>query len=545
MLALPAIYSLLLPGGFTSHDLTHHVIRLASLDQNLKQGQFPVRWSGELNLGFGYPVFLFNYPLPQMMGEIFHLIGFNLVDSIKIVLGLSLIASALTMFLFLETLLKDKQAAFLGSLFYLYAPIRFIQTYVAATVGASLALVFVPLIFYSMVKLQKGPKLGSILVGSLSLAGLITAHNVTALIFGPVILSFAIWLIYEAKDRGKLIKEYVTMVGLGLGLSAWFWLPAVWEKQYLRYDQVIGRFYADQFPSFQQILYSPWGFGLSHPENPAGGMSYQLGLIHWLVVLLAILGLGFFWRQLKEKKIVIFYLIFFGLSLVLMNKISLPLWDRLPILSLIQFPWRFLALAVFAASILAATLVKNFSFKNGLFLGLLVLVLYANRNHLRINQRTYFTDQYYLNQKTTTATYGEHLPEWGRIATQSAQTKFQFSQGQGEIGYRQDISTEVIAEIQSLESAKVRFNQFYFPGWEIERNGHKVDFNYLESGENYGLPVFELPAGKNIVTAEFKNTLDRTAGDWLSILSWLILGGLVLKLSGGFKKVNFSFFNKR
>lgn len=67
--SFPAVKSLLAPGGFTSHDLTHHVIRQISMDKLLSEGQFPPRWSGELNNGYGYPVFLFNYPLPAMVGE--------------------------------------------------------------------------------------------------------------------------------------------------------------------------------------------------------------------------------------------------------------------------------------------------------------------------------------------------------------------------------------------------------------------------------------------------------------------------------------------
>ena len=93
LLSFPAIKALLQPGGFTSHDLTHHVIRQISMDKLLSEGQFPPRWSGDLNNGFGYPVFLFNYPLPAIIGEIFHKAGLNFVYSVKAVLLLSMILS--------------------------------------------------------------------------------------------------------------------------------------------------------------------------------------------------------------------------------------------------------------------------------------------------------------------------------------------------------------------------------------------------------------------------------------------------------------------
>ncbi len=82
LVSVPAVRALFLPGGFTSHDLTHHVIRQISMDKLLSEGQFPPRWSGELNEGFGYPVFLFNYPLPAIIGEGFHKLGLGFVDSV-------------------------------------------------------------------------------------------------------------------------------------------------------------------------------------------------------------------------------------------------------------------------------------------------------------------------------------------------------------------------------------------------------------------------------------------------------------------------------
>lgn len=140
LLSFPAVRTLLQPGGYTSHDLTHHVVRQISMDRLLSEGQFPPRWSGELNNGYGYPVFLFNYPLPAMAGEIFQKIGFGFVDSVKAVLFLSMVISAIGMYLFLKELLGLKLAAFLGAVFYLYTPLRFSGVYVSAAVGSVLAL---------------------------------------------------------------------------------------------------------------------------------------------------------------------------------------------------------------------------------------------------------------------------------------------------------------------------------------------------------------------------------------------------------------------
>src|SRR3989338_11574751 len=102
LLSTLASKSLFIPGAFTSHDLTHHVVRQISMDKILSEGQFPPRWSGDLNNGYGYPVFLFNYPLPAMLGEVFHKAGLGFVDSVKAVLFTSIILSVVGMYLFLK-----------------------------------------------------------------------------------------------------------------------------------------------------------------------------------------------------------------------------------------------------------------------------------------------------------------------------------------------------------------------------------------------------------------------------------------------------------
>lgn len=521
LISFPAVKVLLQQGGFTSHDLTHHVIRQISMDKLLSESQFPPRWSGELNNGYGYPVFLFNYPLPAMLGEVFHKLGLGYVDSVKAVLFSSMILSVLGMYLFLRSLVNDKMAAFLGAVFYLYAPIRFLNVYVSAAVGSALALGIVPFIFWSMLR-------GKIFLGSVFFAALILSHNVTALIFAPVIFFFVLFLV---KDT-KLIKKIAVMFLLGLGLSAWFWLPALFEKQYTRFDQIYAGFYKDQFVSLWQLIHSPWGYGLSHPQKPEpGDMSYQLGLIHILVMLLFVPSLWVL-RGIREIRVIGgFALIFFMVSVFLMLKISLPFWESLPNLALIQFPLRFSAVAIFCASIVAALLVKYLPYRRIFFVVLLLLVIYANRNHWNINEKFDLGEDYYLNLKTTSTTYGEHLPKWGRIMDKGSPGKLEFIRGVGDVRVISDKANRILAEVSASSSSSLRLNQFYFPGWEIKVDGKKISFDYLSSAKNYGLSVFNIEAGLHKVQAEFKNTPVRNLADLTSIITVIIIiwRGLIRK----------------
>ncbi len=531
LVSVPAGRSLLLPGGFTSHDLTHHIVRQISMDKLLKEGQFPPRWSGDLAYGYGYPVFLFNYPLPALAGEIFHIAGFNFLNSVKAVLFLSIILSALGMYLFLKSLLKSCRAAFLGAVFYLYAPIHLIVVYVSGAAGASLGLAFPPFLFWAIVKLWQGNN-KFVLVGALSLAGLILSHNITAFLFAPVILAFVIILRFltERKPGYYFFRNIILMFVMGLGLSAFFWLPALGEKQFIRYDQLMKQIYTDHFPTLRQIIYSPWGYGLSHPKSPAGGMSYQVGLIHLGVTIITI---PLLWVLRKKKEFLLigsFAVLSFIISIFFMLELSLSLWRSLPFLSYVQFPVRILIIPVFSASLLAGLLIKYLPWKNLLFVVLLCLVFYANRNHLGINQKYDPGEDYYLSLKTSSTSFDENLPIWvTNMRTDTGQGKFSFVSGTGNINILENKSAKVLVQFDSTSSAKLRFNQYYFPGWQIKVDGKKVNLNYLYI-ENNGLPDFDIAAGSHQILAEFKNTMIRNIADGISIISVVIWSVLLCKL---------------
>src|SRR5438309_437632 len=133
------------------------VIRFTAFHQTLTTGQFPVRFVDRLNSNYGYPVMNFLYPLPFYLAELPKIIGLNFVDSIKVVFVVSSIASVLLMFWAL-TLAFEPLGAFAGALIYFFIPYRFLDLYVRGSLGENLAFSFIPLIFGSIIKIQKGQK---------------------------------------------------------------------------------------------------------------------------------------------------------------------------------------------------------------------------------------------------------------------------------------------------------------------------------------------------------------------------------------------------
>src|SRR3989344_677404 len=127
-------------------------------------------------------------------------------------------------------------------------------------------------------------------------------------------------------------------------------------------------------------------------------MSFQLRLAQIAVFLLALFIFAARRGRVKGKQILLLGGGFFAVGVLLMLQISLPLWDHLPLLALVQFPVRFEYLTSFCAVILLIFVFQNFGrWRYLVVFGLVVLAIYANRNHWRINQTLPFADNYYQN----------------------------------------------------------------------------------------------------------------------------------------------------
>ena len=98
--SIPAIRALAIPEHYTSHDGVTHTARIANYYLALKEGQIPPKLAPNLFGNLGFPIFIFIYPLPYLLGSFFHTLGFSFTDSFEMVIGLSLIFSSINIFFF-------------------------------------------------------------------------------------------------------------------------------------------------------------------------------------------------------------------------------------------------------------------------------------------------------------------------------------------------------------------------------------------------------------------------------------------------------------
>src|SRR3972149_22903 len=186
---------LLKPGLFIIHD-DQQIARLLLFDQALKAGQFPPRWVDEL--GFGYPLFVFYPPLVYMVGELFHLIGFSFIDSIKLVFFTSIFASGLAMYILVKEF-WGRYAGIVSAFFYILVPYRAIDVYIRGALAESFSFVWLPVILWSFYKLVKTNKTIYIYLSAIFLALLMITHNLIFLPFMLILPFYLLFLIWKSK----------------------------------------------------------------------------------------------------------------------------------------------------------------------------------------------------------------------------------------------------------------------------------------------------------------------------------------------------------
>ncbi|KKU92328.1 MAG: hypothetical protein UY21_C0002G0027 [Microgenomates group bacterium GW2011_GWA1_48_10] len=544
-LSLPALSDLLKPGYFSSHDGIGHIIRLSEFDIALHDGNFPPRISKNLMWGYGYYFFNFNYPLVYYLGEGAYALGLGLVDAIKSVMIMGLIFSGWAMFLWQKDHLGNWGGLLAGFL-YMYAPYRLLNIYVRGSIAEHLAFIMLPLLFMFTEKIAEGDRQRQvmyIIAGGFSYGLLMLSHNITAFIFTIVLGLFMVFhlIVYR---RPKMIFGFIAIGVLGLMLSAFFWVPSLAEKKYVRLDQTIAKDYPDHFVYPEQLVIPSWGYGGS-TAGRGDGLSFQIGLVQWGMVILAIIAGVQLWRKRHQKSLHIgFYFGVLGLAIFFMLPVSKIFWDKLPLLSFTQFPWRFLSWTVFSIAVLAGAVIMTVQNALGqkrllapaLASVVILVTFFAYRDYWKANKIITVklpTDRP-IAGSTTWA--DEQFPIWFDPKPNTFPgSRVEIASGKAIVGLVDWKTNEHTYIVDALTDSKVVENTAYYPGWttrsKTQASGGETPINVSYQDKGFpGRIVYELTAGKYYVTSRFGETPMRMTMNTLSAVTFFLVTGTLIIL---------------
>jgi len=501
-----------------------HLLRLYCMNLFMGKGQWFVRWIPYLH-GYGYPEFNFYPPLIAIAGTVFLKTGISIIWALNLTCFLFFFLSGVTMYLFAKEL-WGAHGGFLSAVAYLFVPYQMVDLYTRGDYSESASFAFLPLILWGFLKLRKELNVSSLLIAALSIAGLFLTNNCITLIFFPVIF-FYILVLHFPLHRQNYLSLMISLaaLGLGIGLAAFYWLPALLEKDFVHIQKMTNGDlnFHKCFLSIQQLVFT----------KPTEIYRMEIGLVQGI---LAITSICFIQRITKNSKFLIKQLVFFFFVFILAILFALPVsvrvWEHIHILQLIQFPGRFLMIISLMVSILAGgvCLISAKHRRTILILGVSAIFL-MNFSHCR---PTYGSSKVNLTNIPPSFVFrflhtqdgGEFIPKWVKvIRTPTPFDSLEIIKGKGRIlSHHEFPEVHQTFTLEALSPSLLCFNVFYFPGWTIKVDGHLVD---ILKDNPYGLIIFPVNKGVHEIKADFGLTPVRLAASIISFISLLILLSLL------------------
>jgi hypothetical protein len=384
-------------------------------------------------------------------------------------------------------------------------------------------------------------------LGAFSYAAVILSHNITAFLFSLLLGAYILyWGVVSG--RWKWCGQALAAMALAVGMTAFFWFPSLYDTRWVQIHALQkGTFdFHDHFLDLRNL------FALSVPidsgsHNPY--MPFNLGMAQVFLAAMGLAAAG--WRLIRRDVAgvamgahVIFFLALLLLCILLMLPVSTPIWERVPLLAFVEFPWRLLGLAALATAGMAGASITiwrgrwaNLALAVSLLIILGDALVFTYPRHPFRSYQDISVQDIVREEKSSgvigTAAGNEYLPLWVTqfpftsplvTAYLNGEEAEKFDYGRLTAGARASLLTaspsSVSYQLENTEPFQARFFTFYFPGWRAEVDGKAAE---LAPEEGSGLITLLVLPGKHQVRLFWAEIPHRLAADGLSALSLLLL----------------------
>jgi hypothetical protein len=237
--------------------------------------------------------------------------------------------------------------------------------------------------------------------------------------------------------------------------------------------------------------------------------------------------------------LILLWVLGFGVSTFMITPASRVLWNHLPVLPVVQFPWRFLSVQAFFGALLVGTLALRLPRPWWVALGAAALLTVTAVGALRPEylpitegdvtvERLALFESFTANVGTTIR--GEYLPagvEPGLLTsavihgrgTRPLPLVLEGELVEAELLDRNARSERWKVTVAS-DQARLAFHTLYYPGWQARVDGVRVPLSALPGS---GLTSLSLPHGEHQVVFRFGRTPVRWVADSISCAALLFI----------------------
>jgi hypothetical protein len=578
LLTVIAVAPLLRATSPCTHDGALHYYRIVATRRALEGGILFSRWLPDLAFGYGFPFFNYRAPGSYYAALALHLGGLGLPLALNLIYALAIAGSAFAAFLLARDLFGTR-AGFVAAAAYAYAPYQFLNALARGNLPESAALPLFPLILWAFRRLALDGRRRWFVLGTCSLAALYLTHNISSLLFTPLLVAYllVLWLAHRRNGRWTVVACALL---LALGVTAFFWAPALLEKQYVHLEQSRNNRNNDfhfNFVSPAEMLAPPSPVDTSLMNPP---IRVHLGLAQTALAGIG-LAVGLARARGRERRaLLLFFAAAAGTMAWLSTSSSTWVWEHVPLLPFVQFPWRLIGRAALPLTLLASasfadeqqrdlpirrvvrrSLSRSSSSDCSLFhrsLSHSSLSHYPSLLAIALLVLSAFFATFPPQGSCPSAPYpttgdlyayehaklvgvdptGSYFPIWVTRRPDSSPIEAHIAAGEpaprfdesalpeGASIVEQDYGpNRARVTVETPEPFHARYLTFYFPGWRARVDDDPAE---ITPTEPEGLVSLHVAAGRHTITIDFGETPLRLACDAISLLALAALATLAL-----------------
>ena len=538
LLGITALVSLPLAihGIHNGHDLGVHYLRIEAVVQAIRSGQFPARISAVTLYGLGYPFSIYYNDLFLYFPALLRLLGFSVDLAYKIYVIVFNFLTVLISWISFKYIFKSKKVSLILTLVYVTASYRLMNIYVRGAVGEYTAQAFLPLFALAIYKIYYDNKPGKCIRNGILLAfamsGIIGAHVLTTIMVCFILALFCL-LNWRKTFNKPVLKSMIIGTVFAVLMNLYFFVPfldyyfnvptfirKVVDKE-LVLIQYLGIYPGQYFAFFQNL------FGHA-VLNVNERIQFTPGL-----PLMFLFAVGFYFRFFGSRRREYNMLLFFSFLTLWISSSEFP-WDWLTlhfplwnILVQVQFPYRFLVLAILFLTLLGGCVLKYEKFlylKQGIVIATVLMTLWFMSNYFDGSQIIYLYDtsgvfptwtghEYFLNgsvrEKIKADVFNENMEQTEMLSRNSNTLKMYC---------KTDDSTS-----PHLVDAPI----YAYKGYHVVDDDGK-EYEYFPGNQNR--INFKLPDGfDGNITIVFRDPIYWRIALWVSILTALGLACCFLR----------------
>jgi 6-pyruvoyl-tetrahydropterin synthase related domain len=551
-----AVLPLAWRGVSCGHDFDFHLESWMEVLRQWHQGVLYPHWAASANYGAGEPRFVFYPPLSWMLGA---LLGATLPwtwTPLAFTL-LTLAAMGATCFHMAKEWMPEDHAAIAACL-YVVNPYVLFVAYERTAYGELLAAIWIPLLFLYGLRCKPAMPQLALVIAALWLT------NAPGAVMGCYALAILVLWTAIAERRWSLLGRAAAGTALGLGLSGFYLVPAIYEQRWVEITRAIGSgmrvedsfLFEHTGEAFHdQVLHTASWIAIALLSLTAIAAAVSLRGKRNRVPQVPTLGPGIQDASSLHKSFLILAIVI----TVLLLPISDPLWRHLPELKFLQFPWRWLLVLSLIASTLAALCLRGEATTRraiGSRAAIILLLACAfsalawttywqpcdDEDNIQAQQATFQTggfegtDEYtaspadngdiqqglpairILPQSNTDEADSSTAenPAWQASSKEPSDARTQISQWNVE---------HMAAAIDSHTAAFAVLRLMDYPAWRVRLNGQPIQ---TRPHRDDGLMTIPIAAGHSQIDVQYAVTSDVWTGQILSLLSIILLLALTL-----------------